>query len=189
MDKIIEKHGMLDLETLDTTETAHILSIGFVIWTPDHIVYDKNTEELNYQTKFHALVPNEYNKGRSISASTVQWWMQQDENARKVFSGRNNAFYGDMQPLFNVVNMIENVDHIWANDPDFDCAILKNWLAQQCPHVKWPFWKHRSIRTLKALYDIPEIPRKGTAHNALDDCLYQCEIVNAVYSGRAKAKF
>lgn len=189
MDKVFEKHGMLDLETMDTTETAHILSIGFVIWTPDNIVYNKDVDEINYQAKFHAVVPNEYNKGRSISADTVKWWMQQSEQARCVFNAVYDSFNGNMQPLFNIVNMIESVDHIWANDPDFDCVILKNWLAQHCPHVRWPFWKHRSIRTLKAMYDIPEIPMKGTAHNALDDCLYQCEIVNAVYSGRAKAKF
>jgi inhibitor of KinA sporulation pathway (predicted exonuclease) len=52
--------------------------------------------------------------------------------------------------------------------------------------AKWKYFrKHRSIRTLKAMFDIPPIEPEGTAHNALDDCKYQAKIVRAVYQNNA----
>lgn len=167
-------HGMLDIETAGTGVKAHILTIGFLQFDP----LGDGSEDVGH----HFVVGPRYNTGRELDFDTLKWWMQQNESAR------SQAWLATATPSVEMFSVLEQVfittEHLWANDPDFDCSIVKDWFTTY-RDFKWPFWKHRSIRTLKALYSIPPLPPMGIAHNALDDCRYQAQIVRAVYQGKA----
>jgi hypothetical protein len=76
-------------------------------------------------------------------------------------------------------------DECWANDPDFDIVILRNWW-KRLPMTMLPFpisyRAHRSFRTIKALaaeFNIQLPEASGTAHNPVDDAAHQARVVIA----------
>lgn len=177
-----ELHAMLDLETASSGYNAAVLSIGLLIFNPG------TGEDI---LKKHILVPFSYYKNiqpGEVTLETIKWWMEQEAAAQRAawVSDRaegDHRFFAD--DIANLTSWFEKVSDIWANDPDFDCVILRNFLETKMG-IKWRWYrKHRSLRTIKALFDIPPIEDRGIAHNALDDCLYQAEFVRAVYQGRA----
>lgn len=172
------KHLMADIETVDTRPTAAIVSVAFLLFDPiareQKEVYSANLD-----------IGEQLALGRTLSADTVTWWMQQDIAARK------KAFAPDAiieaEHVRNVIRSIledRTIEHIWANDPDFDCTILRDFMGYD---FKWPFYKHRSMRTIKAL--LPEaysgLPgsEAGTyvAHDPMDDCKQQAWHVMNIY--------
>ena len=78
---------------------------------------------------------------------------------------------------------IKQADRVWAKGPDFDCVIL----ASLFPAIKWPFWKHRDVRTVLDVAGIRDRKFEGTAHNALDDAVNQANALReAVVKLRTK---
>lgn len=167
---------MLDIETLGINSTAPILSIGWCYFN-----YDQ--PELEPYNKGHAhfdVVEQCKKYGRVIDPDTVRWWFNQSDNARSaVFAPRPSSFQAFMAGL---AAKLDGADSVWAKGPDFDCVILKS-LADACGFsYRWPFWKHRCVRTLCALF--PELANsvamEGTAHNALADAIHQANQVRAI---------
>jgi hypothetical protein len=113
--------------------------------------------------------------------------MKQEDKARK------EAFSGDV----HIRLALERLNHwieptawlrrapsekfIWANSPAFDMKILCHaykavGLKYKLPHFRY----ERDVRTLKSLYPSIKVESVGTAHNALDDCIYQAKLVAAL---------
>lgn len=178
-------HGMLDLETASGDTNSAILTIGFIMFDP----YSDTTE-----VEMNIVVPFNLNRGRGITLDTIRWWMEQSKEAQQAAWVDERTEDGSVISEFHaqmltLLEYMDQVEAIWANDPDFDCDILRSWLDSQYK-CKWKWYrKHRSLRTLKAMFDIPFIEPIGTAHNALDDCKYQAQIVRAVYQGKAAPTF
>ena len=165
-------HAMVDIETMDTAPTAVVLSIGLVLFDP----YEPETPTHD----FYWVVDTEEQDvgGRTRSESTALWWAEQSPEARTVLAATGLPVDQVLKQLFSYMRSDE-VEHIWANGPDFDCVILAD-LARG--HGAWPFWKNRCYRTIKNLalpktYIKPE--RAGTHHNALDDAVYQARDLQA----------
>lgn len=185
MYSIRHKHAMLDIETASSNTNAAVLTIGIYVFDP--MLHASDDEPA-----LHIVVPFSHNEGREITLDTVSWWMQQNPEAQRAswVEGRADAegIREEKHYITALAQIFDHVDHLWANDPDFDCDILKHFFAQH--GVKWKWYrKHRSLRTLKAMYDVPFIEQIGSVHNALDDCRYQAETVRAVYQGRAFPTF
>ncbi len=70
---------MLDLETMGNTPTSAIIAIGAVR-------FDKKIKG-----KFYGVIDLEscLEDGLTVDASTIMWWMQQSDAARKAFEQRN----------------------------------------------------------------------------------------------------
>lgn len=177
------KHAMLDIETASSNTNAAVLTIGVLL-------FDPMLRAMEDEPAIHIIVPFHANKGREITLDTISWWMQQNQEAQFAswVAGRSEEGI-TLDDMFDVLKGIfDHADHIWANDPDFDCDILKSFMEQH--GVKWKWYrKHRSLRTIKAMHDVPHIEQIGSVHNALDDCKYQAEVVRAVYQGRAFPTF
>ena len=162
---------MIDLETLDTRSTAVILSIGAVRFGPEEI-----------GPTFHQAITIESNLdvGRTVSGSTLMWWLDQDALARKAVI---NAV---RQPLSDVLNQlskfIKPTDKVWGNGASFDNSIIAN--AYQCVGLPlpWQYWNDRCFRTMKATYNhAPKPPFVGTEHDALDDAVNQAEHLQEIW--------
>lgn len=173
-------HLMLDIETASSRNDAVVLTVGVLRFDP---YGDASGDYAN-----HWVIPFSDNKGGHIDLDTIKWWMEQTDEARKAAwldtRGVAPTSPTSEAPFWNIVEMLNTAEHIWANDPDFDCTVMRSFMERNSVQWRW-YRKHRSLRTLKAMFDIPFIEPIGTAHNALDDCRYQAEQVRAVYQRRA----
>lgn len=164
---------MVDLETLDTRASASILSIGAVR-------LDWNT--LEAVDPFYIIIDPESCKavGLTESASTVAWWGGQSEEARRVFTDPNvplsSALHGFARYLSSYG---KSKVRLWGNGSDFDNVILINAYDALGYDAPWMFYNNRCFRTVrKMLGHLIEDPKRGgTHHNALDDAIFQAQIL------------
>lgn len=164
-----EIHVMCDFETLDTAPSAVVLSIGLVEFFPE-------TQSLGRE--FYALfeVQGQLDMGRTISESTLLWWMKQSQEARReAFRKSDRRSVGEV--LLDVNRFLEQCDGeplIWGNGAAFDNTILSSLYAQWGIHQAYHFTSDRCYRTLKNLVPGVKLDQYGgVAHNALDDAKNQ----------------
>lgn len=173
------KHVMVDIETLGIENDTVVLSIAAV-------QFDGSTqgEAISYTCSVDDVAHQIWNR-RSISASTLAWWFQQSEEARgQVLLDNPVSSPPDLTwEQFQILLKGFLADkYVWANGPDFDIDILTDLLGYRPGSDELvPFHKRRCVRTIKEL--VPKTARPGTfrAHVALDDCLYQIELVRKAY--------
>jgi len=167
------KHFMIDIETLDTENTAAVISIGAVVFDPESQEVEDRTFHVNI--KFEEAL-----KYGTFSESTVAFWERQPKAA--------TATLFDPEPITLREALIEFEKYvkswkpkpkfIWGNSPAFDVAILR--YACKRTGVTFPFtpWVEMDVRTLKNLLPKGMVPKKaGVNHSAVDDCIWQCKIV------------
>lgn len=168
-------HASIDLETVDTRPSAIILSIGISIFDIESGAIIDNF----YATPDTA---EQLRTGRSLSADTLRWWMQQEAGARQVLAA-------SQQPVVDVLAELDaflmggNLGGVWGNGADFDCVILGDLYETFGRKKPWSYSKNRCLRTLRALQHPKEIvmpQRVGTHHNALDDAIHQAKLIHAI---------
>lgn len=163
------KHMMVDLETLDTRPSTVVLSIGAVVFDPSDDVFHSQYWRCTWQDQLDA--------GRTVSESTIRWWLKQSDEARA-------ALDGDRAPLSIVLGELGSLyrghgcERLWARGASFDISILEHAYGAQ--NLPWRYNAPRDCRTFDDLLppnfadDIPA----GVAHNALEDAIWQARIVH-----------
>lgn len=165
---------MLDLETLGINSNAPILAIGAVYFNPE-------SRRLG-RTFYQAIeLTSSLDSGAKIDASTVIWWMQQSEEARKVFIDNTITLTQALTNFSDFLNNTPNVK-IWGNGSDFDNIILANSFDRVKFPLPWKFWNNRCYRTVKNLAPHIPIHRTGIHHNALDDAISQASHLIDIYA-------
>ncbi len=153
---------MLDLETLGEIPGAVITSIGAVKFGGG-VLIDSFYRRVDVQSCI--------DMGLKMDASTVLWWLQQNEVARAELA----------KPGEHIASVLHNFDvwlatdeaEIWGNGASFDNALLAvafNLCQRKQP---WRPGNNRCYRTIKNLYPEIKIERTGTHHNALEDAKSQ----------------
>lgn len=154
---------MLDLETMGNGNNAAIVAIGAIKF---------DSKELTIENKFYTNVDISSCEaaGLTITGSTVMWWMQQSEEARKAL---NNSPLPLTEALQRFSSWCGDVP-VYGNASTFDNVILRNSynkLNIKCP---WHYRNDRCYRTLKNLYPNAPVPPDNTdKHNALSDAHWQ----------------
>lgn len=178
---------MIDLETLDTEPTAVVLSLGAVLFDPLNELCIGQT----FYVEFTNHLEQQTGTGRTISPSTVLWWMNRDAKAREVFSTRETD-QTRCSPLYAISAFCDFVKEsgarrVWAKDPDFDVVILRSLFMTNAPGFIFPFsyTAGRSVRTVEALPNAPATELKPVAHNALEDAIAQARSVQRVFAALA----
>lgn len=170
-------HIMLDIETMGVSTSAAIMSIGACYFNPA-------TGEIG--DTFHEQVDISSN-GR-IDASTVVWWMGQDDAARSKF--KNNGKAGHINAaLADFADFVKPNSQVWGNGVAFDNVIIRN--AYEHPscadNVPWKFWNDRDVRTMVELGKVigidpkRDFPFEGVKHDALADAIHQAKYVSAIW--------
>ena len=169
--------AMIDLETLGQQPYSPILSIGACAFRLDN---DDLITDMFYQA---VDLESCLELGMRPSASTVKWWMQQEDVAR------SGAFFDPKQvslPLaldaFTEWLGSRPLD-VWGNSARFACGLLET-AYQICPkQVPWEWWRERCYRTTKNLPGAHSVSlqRVGTHHNALDDAVSQALHLRSIY--------
>lgn len=198
---------MCDLETMSSSPNAAIVAIGAVKFKlagnpavePDLTTptYEKQLTTV-YSTKDHFYVTvslqSSIDDGLQVSGSTVEWWLQQSQEARDAILRKGqdlpNAlanlswwFYNESKDP-EERKAIRNHTRIWAH-ATFDLPILHTAYGavrqQQIP------WKYTLCRDVRTIYDlaypgeyIPGLP-DTMKHHALYDAWRQALGVQIAY--------
>jgi DNA polymerase III epsilon subunit-like protein len=164
---------MIDLETLGQAPGCAIASIGAV-------KFDPHSDWIGDLFHIHISLESCQQHGLSMDASTVLWWLQQDEQARvTLLSGQSNA-----TNLITALDAFEGYfgggEAIWCNGASFDFPILTAAYKAINHQAPWLYWHEHDLRTLKNLNKGQRIERHGTHHNALDDAIHQARLVQHI---------
>lgn len=155
---------MIDLETMGTDSDAAIVSIGAVEFS--HLGLGRTFySPINLQSNLE--------DGRSVTGSTIEFWLKQDEAARLALCDIKSSL---RTILYQLSDWMPADPIVWGNGATFDNVILANAYKALEISVPWKFYNDRCYRTLKAL--CPEIetePFIGTKHNALADAVHQAK--------------
>jgi len=170
---------MIDLETLDVQPSAHILSIGACL------MHDMD------RTFYKVLGTKE--QSRSISTSTIDWWVQQNQAAQDEVLIEIDVNLKETLEEFTDYIKGSGATSFWSHGDDFDLVILSHAYHQLGMPVPWSFWNTRDTRTLievskRILGRDYEPDRQGTYHNAGDDALHQARWINRLWEELEKLR-
>jgi hypothetical protein len=167
---------MLDLETLATSPNAMVCAIGAVAFS---------REEDRLVGSFSRAIEVRTALGET-DLKTITWWMQQSDEARKIFDPQV-AVFTQSQALDDFAVWYKDVQAqaIWGNGVTFDNVILRNCYIQHHKKIPWPFRHDRCYRTIKNMFPNVEFIRVGTHHNALDDATSQALHLMRIYKAIA----
>lgn len=166
-------HYVLDLETMGKGPRAAIVAIGCVR-IEQGIITGSIYRRVSLETSLQA--------GLQVDASTIEWWLQQDEAARaEIYKPAAIRIEG---ALANLAEFMGN-NHLhkpnpkallWGNGSSFDNVIVGNAFDACGIPRPWLFWNDRDLRTLLALYpEAKQLPFEGTKHHALDDAMHEAK--------------
>lgn len=176
---------MLDLETLNTIDSAIVLSIG---------AFGFNRYNINDNTSdFHESVGTKEHRdeqrmfGRTSSKETISWWKKQSKAAQQIFRestckdtvemlGKFADFYKKHNEIYGVYNV-----KVWGNGATFDNTILASLYRSYALDVPWNQFDDGCYRTVKGLCGveagIKNVPFEGVKHNALHDARHQAKLL------------
>lgn len=179
----------IDIETLGKRFDAPVISIAAVPfeWTTGKISKSVFYEEIDVDSSI---------KAGHVDGSTLSWWMQQDEKAKRVFArGEHKVPLASALDRLAVFMRQFQGARVWGNGATFDITILEyayvhGGVGLSCPWAS-EFWLIRDMRTLvdEASFDKSQwpFPKTGVAHNALDDATYQAGVIAAAKQKIARA--
>jgi len=163
------QHIMIDLETLGTKPGSIILTIGAVKFS-----------KLGVTEKFYRAISEENSValGLTSDVDTRSWWAVQSSEAQ-------TAAFSGTEKLRDVLSSFTefcgtDIIRIWGNGSDFDNVLLEEAYRAAGLGVPWKFTGNRCYRTIKNLFPKVQVASVGTAHNALDDAIYQANHLIAI---------
>ncbi len=158
---------MIDIETLDTKETAAVFQVGVVVFdegynTVREELYNISKEDIEFQLE----------AGRTMSLDTMLFHIHNPDNIKYVLNPNNSTDFSFAEYL--IEDVIENLKHIiikyGVNDiwqkGSMDLSVLS--------HVNGgDFWHYHQPRELRTLMQECGVERGEPTHNALEDCHLQ----------------
>lgn len=166
----------IDIETLDLEPTAVVLSIGVALFSL--------TEGVT-ATRYYVLdKKSQHARGRTVRESTLRWWRDQSPEAQAVLDAEGMPVADALTDLASF--LAENAAcEVWGYGSDFDNVTLSSLSRAFDVDVPWHYRANRCGRTIAALpdlvdgvkFDLPD--RVGTHHNAVDDAIYQANLIRA----------
>lgn len=162
---------MLDLETLDNVATTAIVQIGAV-------VFDRDSGDIIDEFKADVDPQSCVDVGLTIGVDTIMWWLKQSDEARVSITstprGRIQEVLANLNSFVTKYEPDPREVNVWCH-ATFDFPIMQNIYKAVGKDAPWHYRSARDLRTLTDLSgaNIYAIRRKGTYHDALDDCKHQ----------------
>lgn len=167
---------MIDFETLGTSVDSAIISMGAVRFNLDSNEIDDSA--------FYASISVDSNleAGRTISESTLIWWMGQSKEAQKVFTEPKMTLEIALGEFFEWFGEADDNIRVWSNGADFDIPMMAHAMKHFGWELPWKFWNHKCFRTFKGLpcAKLAKKPDNALAHNALNDAIAQAKYAQAI---------
>lgn len=169
---------MMDIETLDTKRSAIILQVAVV-------AFDQTTFEAVQCNNWYLDVTAQH--GRTFGAATLAWWLTQSDAQDVIKQACGNGTKDFAEEFLQVMSRYQEqgIGQIWSQG-SFDFDILESFLNYNGGTEPWKFYQKADLRTVMRFADRcgvdasqlrKDIRSKYTAHNALDDCMVQIEVL------------
>lgn len=172
----MDNHCMLDIETLGTDPDSTILSIAAV-------QFDPVTGWTGSTFKRNISLDSNLKAGRKISASTLEFWLNQRADIMKLMFLEPEEIGSVLADFYNWFNE-NDLQVIWGNSASFDCGLLSHAFKQVGITAPWNFRSEMCYRTITNLSAVPrdEWPVKDMArsHDPMYDCLYQIKVLTLI---------
>jgi hypothetical protein len=169
-------HGMIDLETLDTSPRCTVLTVGGVKFDP------YSNSEPHSEFYFRLDLDEQDRLGRTVTDDTIEWWAKQDPRVKEE-AFREDDRVGLKHFLDHLTKWMVGVDVLWGHGYGFDVTIVEDMYRQLSTPIPWNFWQVKDGRTFLSL--LPSDPRKTMQqdlHNALADSYYQAKAIQIAYA-------
>lgn len=168
---VVQRHLMVDIETLSTDPNAFITEFSVMLFDPI------SGQVISCMSR--CFDPWAEQQGSHIDGETMQWRQRQSADRLRWDA---ISYYKLSEGLRDLINFIEKHKpaKVWANDPTFDIAILNNAAKRELGRpVFTEFYKECSVRTAKFALEVArdEFIKLKNAHHADTDCLNQIEVV------------
>ena len=163
-------HVMVDLETLDTSPSAVILSIG-ACTIEFGTTHSQFYIELDPNTQYE----------RTKSQSTIDWWAKQPEGLMP------QGTVAIAEALLNFKDWLSSLRAepiIWANGISFDGTILEHAYSQYSLKLPWKYNAVRDYRTICRMFPSYIFPANPKAHDALSDARHQTECLQGILKAK-----
>lgn len=159
-----------DLETLGNTSKAPIVQIAAVMFENNGTIIDTFSKTINVEDLENYQLKMDY--------STVLWWLKQDAGVINQVFGEYSIKTPLKTALIEFCNWLgtDKEYNFWSH-ATFDPPVLKaNFKAVG---LKMPihYRSFKDLRTLKELANNPIVKRDGIHHVALDDAIFQKELI------------
>ena len=168
---------MIDLETLNTTPDATILTIGAVKFDP----FGRELQEPKMESFYCKVDVDSCDRiGLTTSDDTIAWWAQQSKEAQEAAFDSEGRI--DIEEAFaRLYKFCWGAKRVWSNGSCFDIIICEHVFRKINRAVPWKFWEVRDVRTAFDLGINPQRP-PVTAHHALEDAWNQAVGIQNVYN-------
>jgi hypothetical protein len=165
------KHVSIDIETMATSNDAAVVGLGARAF--DHTGVGKGFEIFINQGAAARL-------GR-VDLDTMQWWGKQAAYP-KVFGGTVDPTTA-LHKLNEFLDEV-NAEYVWANGPQFDLVILRNFYVAAGSKFPFHYRAERDFRTIRHVAQMLHIDLEGcydgTEHLPLDDATNQARVIGRV---------
>lgn len=174
------KHVMLDLETLGTGPRAAVVAIGACEFDPRGV----GTQPDSFYRRVSLATAM---AAGDVDPSTLLWWMQQSDAARKAtFVGEAGSLESSLRAFNSWLDYIDNGGLaknvcVWGNGATFDNVVIRSAFKAVGLDPHWSFRNDKCYRTVMNLVPDQGFVRHGEAHNALDDAITQALYLQKVY--------
>ena len=157
---------MIDIETMGLGTNAPILSIGAAAF---------DLFEDGIKATFHQGISLEDSMtvGRRPTASTILWWLQQDDAARKQVRQKcetGGTLTSALRAFDAWTKSLPGISYVWGNGANFDIAILEQAYLDESMRTPWGYRNVRCFRTVMSEFGIEtDWVEPRVAHDALAD--------------------
>ena len=159
-----------DLETLGNTSKAPIVQIAAVKFENNGKLIDTFSRTI--------IVEDLDNYDLEPDYSTILWWLKQDKEAINQVFGEYSIKTPLKPALVDFCNWLgTKEDYNFWSHATFDPPVLKANFKAVGVELPIHYRSFKDLRTLKELAKNPVIKREGTHHVALDDALYQMDLI------------
>jgi len=172
----------LDLETLSTYRNAVIISIGAV-------GFDMDTGFIHGELEVHIDPQDAMNKGLVTDKGTVDWWLQQSDQAWKYLMVRERTVEEACNAFIDFVREFPKGVRLWGNGVGFDNMLLRDMFDAVGKRFPVHWTKDMDMRTIMMLLKEKTGRRKedlrvsfsGVKHCALDDARHQAKLISEAW--------
>ena len=167
---ISHSDAMIDIETIATSTNAAIITIAAVRF--DALNADKAMQTLELLID----VDNAIDVWKlDVDPGTIDWWGKQSKAAQYAAFEKGPRLTLD-DALAKLSKFVGGATRLWCQGMNFDPVILDNAYRAVGQPSPWMYYSWRDSRTIMSLFtDLPK--KSGTAHNAVDDAIWQAEMV------------
>jgi len=166
-------HIMLDLETMGFKGDAAIISIGAIAFDPEN---DTLGESFYVNVDLSSCIES----GLTVDGATIEWWIQQSDEAKAMLFKDAVELEEALTKFTDYILQFRNVK-VWGNGLGFDNVIIKNAYKAVGKERPWNDFQDRDMRTMiditKSIFGSQPKVKKGVAHNALDDAIFQAKTI------------